>query len=94
MHTVTVYELSDRLQSNTRLVWKTDTSTKCSLSSEVRVQSFACFYLNKKGQNEIDCSGLDIRHLAENSFANCLRLAPLNQDDLKHDSLWGASYHW
>lgn len=28
MHAVMEYELSDRLQSNTSLVWKTDTNTE------------------------------------------------------------------
>lgn len=37
MHTVTEYELSDRLQSNTSLVWKTDTSTESNLSIESKI---------------------------------------------------------
>lgn len=39
--------------------------------------------MNEKGKNKRSHSELDIRHLAENSFANCLRFTPLYQDDLK-----------
>lgn len=34
MYTVTEYELPNRLQNNTSSVWKTDTSTECSLNIE------------------------------------------------------------
>lgn len=46
MHAVTEYELSDRLQINTSLVWKTDTSTESNLSIEDK-SAILCLFLFK-----------------------------------------------
>lgn len=46
MHAGIEYELSDRLQINTSLVWKTDTSTESNLSIEDK-SAILCLLLFK-----------------------------------------------